>query len=578
MIQTVLHSIVSFVDLVALSTLFGVALCLFWTSHPKGDEETSPPFVDSLRRLLRLCLIVLVVSSISNLIQRTMEMSGLGSTAILPILPTVLFKTHYGRIGLVRSAGLGLALVIWFVGRRHLNSRFVAAFMLCASAAIAFSRSATSHAADFGDLSLQELSDWLHLLASSSWGGALMVIASVFHLSVVAEDSLQQGAVARIADKFYVLFGPVLSVLVLTGLYNAWVEVGSFGVLVTTPYGRVLSAKIALFLLLTFRYIAPPQHGQDDSAFAMRFLRRTRVDAIIAMGVLLFAAMLTHSIPARHFSHLEHTRANGNHASHEDGQHMHNAGTGPEPVVHLETTPTGITVGTPVEMEVHIENRNGKPVEGLTVHHESILHAVIVGKDLNVFAHIHPEDIGPVTDEMLRRATFPVRFTFPKAGKYLIGLDFGTADGPYSKTSSIKVDGQPKMGEPKIDFSTEKDFGEYRVTLKISPENIKAGRETTLRYMVKKKEKPVTNLDPYLGAPMHLAVVLADLKQFIHAHGVTPGEPHSPMGHMHAEPSGKFGPEIEAVIVFPVKGIYKIFSQVKHHGKVILFDFMVNVQ
>ena len=97
-----------------------------------------------------------------------MEMSGLGITAILPVLPTVLFKTHYGRIGLVRSAGLGLALVVWFVGRRHLNSRFVAVFLLCASAAIAFSRSATSHAADFGDLSLQELSDWLHLMASSS--------------------------------------------------------------------------------------------------------------------------------------------------------------------------------------------------------------------------------------------------------------------------------------------------------------------------------------------------------------------------------------------------------------------------
>jgi hypothetical protein len=31
-------------------------------------------------------------------------------------------------------------------------------------------------------------------------------------------------------------------------------------------------------------------------------------------------------------------------------------------------------------------------------------------------------------------------------------------------------------------------------------------------------------------------------------------------------------------IVFPVKGVYKIFSQVKHEGKVLLFDFMVTVQ
>lgn len=579
MIQTVLHSIITFIDITAVSTLVGVALCLLWTAHSKDGEDTPQPFVGSLRRLLMLCLIALVISSISNFIQRTMEMSGLGITAILPVLPTVLFKTHYGRIGLVRSGGLGLALIAWFVGRRHLNSRFVAVFMLCASAAIAFSRSATSHAADFGDLSLQELSDWIHLIASSLWGGALIAIAIVFRPSLIAEDSRQHPIVSGIADRFYVLFGPALSLLVLTGLYNAWVEVGSFGLLLTTPYGRALSAKIVLLLFLAFRYIAPPQHGPDESAFVMKFLRRTRFEAIMILGVLLCAAMLTHNIPARHFIHLEHAQATGNHAGHENGQHEHYATTGPEPVVRLETAPKDIKAGTPVAITVSIERQNGKPLEGLTVHHERILHAIVIGSDLNVFAHIHPEDIGPVTNEMLSKATFPLRFTFPKAGEYLVGLDFATADGLYSKTAYIKVSGQPRMGEPKLDFSTEKDFGAYHVTLKISPNNIKPG-ETTLRYFIKKNKKTVTDLSPYLGAPMHLAIVLADLKRFIHAHGVIPGEPHTHMDHMHmhAEPGEKFGPEIESVVVFPVKGVYKIFSQVDHQGTVLLFDFMVKVQ
>ena len=127
-----------------------------------------------------ISLIALVLSSISNLLQRTMEMSGLGITQIIPVLPDVLFRTHFGRIGLVRSAGLGLALVVWFAGRKHINSRSAGFFLLCAAAVIAFSRSATSHAADFGDLSLQELSDWGHLLASASWAGTLIAIAGVF--------------------------------------------------------------------------------------------------------------------------------------------------------------------------------------------------------------------------------------------------------------------------------------------------------------------------------------------------------------------------------------------------------------
>jgi putative copper resistance protein D len=572
----VLHSMITFIDITALAVLVGIALCLFWTARPRDNEETASLFAIRLRRLLMFCLIVLAISSIGNLIQRTMEMSGFGITAIPPLLPAVLFKTHYGRIGLVRLVGLGLAFSIWFIGRRHPNSSFFAALLLCASAAIAFSRSATSHAADFGDLSLQELADWFHLMASSLWGGALIVLAIVFRPSLIAADSRQHSIVSGIADRFYVLFGPVFSLLVITGLYNAWVEVGSFGVLLTTPYGRVLSAKIMLLIFLAFRYVAPPQHGQDESVFAVKFLRRTRVEAIVISAALLCAAMLTHDIPARHFMHLEHAMTAGDHSGHEQGQHEDYAATRPEPVVSLDTVPQNVTAGTPVAIRVHIEDQNGRPLTGLIVHHERILHTIIIGSDLNIFAHIHSEDIGPVTDKMLKEATFPLRFTFPKAGEYLIGLDFATTEGFYSEKSYIKVASRPAMGKHRIDFSTEKNVGEYSVTLETSPKVIKAGKETTLKYIIEKKSKPVTDLEPYLGAPMHLAIVLSDLKQFIHEHGFVPVE--SKMGHTHVASSERFGPEIDAVVVFPVRGVYKIFSQVGHRGKVILFDFMVNVR
>jgi putative copper resistance protein D len=323
MIHMVLHSIVTFMDIAALSLLVGIALCLFWIARPGGDEDASEFFADRLRRLLMLCLVVLIISSIANLIQRTMEMSGLGLAAVPPLLPAVLFKTHYGKIGLLRAGGIGLALVTWFIGRRHLNSRFVAVILFCASAAVAFSRSATSHAADFGDLSLQELSDCFHLIASSLWAGTLVAIAIVFRPSSIGEDNSQHPLISKVADRFYVLFGPVFSLLVITGLYNAWVEVGSFGLLVTTPYGRVLSVKIALLLFLTLRYVAPPQHGQDESAFVTKFLRRTRVDAIVIAGVLLCAAVLTHNVTARHLTHIQHSMTMGSDAGHEEGRHEH---------------------------------------------------------------------------------------------------------------------------------------------------------------------------------------------------------------------------------------------------------------
>ena len=199
------------------------------------------------------------MSSIGMLVQRTMEMAGLGITEITPLLPTVLFSSHYGSMWFVRTAGIVIAWCIWWIGKRHLDSRIVIFLLLSACAAIAFARRASSHAADYGDFSLQQLSDWFHLMAAICWGGALLSISLMFSASSIADSSDQQHIVAGIADRFFALFGPVFAVLVITGLYNAWVEVRSFEALLTSRYGWFLTAKLLIFAYLTCRYIAPPQ-------------------------------------------------------------------------------------------------------------------------------------------------------------------------------------------------------------------------------------------------------------------------------------------------------------------------------
>jgi len=327
MAQSLLHGIVTFIELLALSTLVGVILCLLWTVRSTSDNTPPPPSFARIRRLLIFCLIALVISSVGNLMQRTMEMSGRGIIEALPLIPTVLLKTHYGSVGLVRATGLGLALVVWFLGKRHLYSKGFGAIMLCAASAIAFSRSATSHAADFGDLSLQELADWVHLLASAGWGGALLAIAVTFSPSDMANNNEDHHAIAGIADRFYAFFGPVFAVLIATGLYNAWVEVGDFGPLWTTSYGRILSIKLVLVAVLTVRYITPPQHGKDDAGFAAIFLRRTRIEAFLVLMILLCVALFSHEIPGRHAAHVMHNHAQTTEPGH-DAEHQMQHGHG----------------------------------------------------------------------------------------------------------------------------------------------------------------------------------------------------------------------------------------------------------
>ena len=269
-----LHGLMPFIDLTALSAFVGAVLCLLWTICQVLDGSPPKQCSASCHRLLFFCLVGLSISSIGILIQRAMAMAGLGITEVVPVLPTVLFSSHYGSMWLVRAAGIIIAWCICLFGRRHLNSRLLTIPLLIACAAVAFSRSATSHGADNGDFSLQEFSDWFHLLASISWGGALLSISLMFSASKVTDNADQQHIVSVIADRFYVLFGPVFAMLVFTGLYKAWVEVGSFGALLTNTYGRLLSVKLLIFAYLASKYIAPPQKGKDEAAYAIKFLKR----------------------------------------------------------------------------------------------------------------------------------------------------------------------------------------------------------------------------------------------------------------------------------------------------------------
>lgn len=92
-----------------------------------------------------------------------------------------------------------------------------------------------------------------------------------------------------------------------------------------------------------------------------------------------------------------------------------------------------------------------------------------MSEDFSVFAHIHPEDFGPITPEMKKAAKFTVRYIFPREGQYLIAVDSAVKDIPFSEHFTIDVTGEPKMGSFKKDFFREKQFGDYKVKLTSKP-------------------------------------------------------------------------------------------------------------
>jgi Cu+-exporting ATPase len=246
----------------------------------------------------------------------------------------------------------------------------------------------------------------------------------------------------------------------------------------------------------------------------------------------------------------------------------------------LTTEPEHVSAGELTTVRFSLNDEEGKPLQGLTLMHARYLHVVIVSQDFTVFAHIHPRDFERLTPEVLKGGRFFVKFTFPTAGRYVVGLDFAVKGRPVGRHFIVNVAGEPKMTSAKEDFSREEKADGLDVSFATTPSKITANKKAMLSYVFKKDGKPVTDLKPWLAAPMHLAIVSSDLKYFLHVHGKVPGMSSSDeqKEHMHMNVPARFGPRIEVPVVFPAKGLYEVFGQVGHGGEVILTKFMVRVE
>ncbi len=305
-----LHILPAWSELVFLALSLGALACRLWVL-PVGSDA-SPGHADITGRLWRFFAVsiaaALAVSSV-NLLVRTAEMGG--GQEILPILPTVILKTHFGKVWCVRTAGLIILGAVVMTLRRY-RERLPALYLfVCIGAALAMTESASGHAADAGDFSLAELVDWAHLLGASIWGGGLVTLSLVI-LPHLREKSNDDGtlSIGETALRFSRIAGVTVAVIVITALYQASVYVGSIGALIRSPYGWTIAAKIFLFLLLLFlgavnRYFILPRLKNEGEGQGVRqwFVRSVRIEAVLMIAVLFCAAMLRHEIPAKHYLH-----------------------------------------------------------------------------------------------------------------------------------------------------------------------------------------------------------------------------------------------------------------------------------
>ena len=260
------------------------------------------------RRLLRLALWSLVTALLSALLWFWVEvasMSGVSLASAFSIIAwrTVLFETEFGRVWQLRFGLIAVVFALITSGlaqdearRMPIVIRWLLGIVLLGSLAW------ISHAAAARVQPLGLLGDTLHLCAAGTWLGGLVSLAIFLARAGAAPSSSR--AAASVLQRFSTLSLCCVGVLVLSGISNTWLLVGSIHALFTTSYGRLLLFKLALFgILLGFgarnRFVVKAKllSVPADSALLSQVRRNVICEAFLGLAIVAIVACLGETSP-----------------------------------------------------------------------------------------------------------------------------------------------------------------------------------------------------------------------------------------------------------------------------------------
>ncbi|WP_422738012.1 hypothetical protein ACN263_01350 [Micromonospora sp. WMMD729] len=206
------------------------------------------------------------------------------------------------------------------------------------------------------------------------------------------------------------------------------------------------------------------------------------------------------------------------------------------------------------EFAFRIDGPDGRPVTRYDVAHDKRMHLIVARRDLSGFRHVHPE--------LAPDGTWRVPTPLADAGQWRAFADFTPTGGePLTLGVDVAVPGElTERALPAPATSTTVDG--YTVTLAGTPQ---PGRTSPLTLTVHRDGRPVTDLEPYLGAYGHLVALRRGDLAYLHVHpDGTPGDGRTPPG-----PAVTFHAEV------PSAGIYRLYLDFRHGGRVHTAEFTV---
>lgn len=266
-----------------------------------------------VRGLLVAGWLTTAIATVAAFVLQGVYAAGLGLSHLLE--PSLLAQTWHGRAGQADMArlallvvGLVLVLVLVLAGALTPPRRLAVGAPLLATA-LALTWPVADHASVGRLVPLTELAETVHLVAMAGWVGGLVVL-------LVAALRPAQPDGAGVVGRFSRLAGWYVVLVIVTGTFQTWRNVGHWAALIHTTYGLLVVAKILGIVVLVGLGALARRHlrhrlirgrprsgsaGRPPDLLALR--RSVAVEAVVVVAILGVTAVLVETPTGRESYH-----------------------------------------------------------------------------------------------------------------------------------------------------------------------------------------------------------------------------------------------------------------------------------
>lgn len=291
----------------AIAVAVGAGLSRLWIAS--GASPWAGIHAGRLRRASLVALAIAMPASVCGLWLEAAAMAEVPVVQAGAASWSMLTATHFGAAWMIGIGALIFSTGVSAFATQAASVRRLVSLNLFGLAVFLFTRSMVSHASADGDFNAPMIADWLHLVLICVWVGEVFVAGFLTLAAPPGQRKNDRDDCGRYIETLSASATFALAVIVATGLFSAWHNIGSARALIGSVYGTTLLVKLSLVAIAAMlgganRFIVMPAliaaiRGNDSAtpSAMRRFTMTLRIEAAVLLGVLMLAALLSSTYP-----------------------------------------------------------------------------------------------------------------------------------------------------------------------------------------------------------------------------------------------------------------------------------------